>query len=109
MLQTRANNIIEWVDETISKVSGVSVQNIRGISRDKDIVLARHVVWMILHDYKGFTYSRLGREYERDHTTIINGVNRVRREALKLVAELKKEYPILFIEKGRQPGDGWDL
>lgn len=68
---------MEKIERAISTVSGVPIEAIRGTSRDAAIVSARHAVWYATRVYAGYSLPRIGEIYDRDHTTIMNGIRRI--------------------------------
>jgi len=75
--------ITDYLDKEkeISKNTGVDVHAMKSKSRRKEICLARHYFWFIAHDKLGFTYKFIAENYYRDHSTIIEGVKRMRKYA----------------------------
>lgn len=105
---------LQEVEEIISKISHVALDDIKGHERFPDYVDARHVIWVIAKDYLGFSLPQLAREYKRDHTTILYGIKKMRlNESYKsLLPKMKEKYPEIFARvcttDGR-PVDNWDV
>ncbi len=57
------------------QIFGLSMQDIKGKSRTKELCEARFAVIVALN-HIGQGWSELGRTFNRDHSTIINGYNR---------------------------------
>lgn len=55
---------------------GVRPTAIKGKSRQQEICRARFICWHILHAVNGWTATRIGKAYDRDHTSISNGWQR---------------------------------
>lgn len=70
---------IERLENIISKSSGVDVADMRSRSRIAEYSNARFAVWYIAHDMFGYSYNFLAIIYGRDHTTIVSGVNKIRK------------------------------
>jgi len=75
------------VIKTIAKYYGVSAEDIRGKSHTKNLTEPRHVSCHFLFnvfnkksDYgvRVFTLKDIGREFNRDHATVLNSLRRVR-------------------------------
>lgn len=83
------------VEQAISIASGVSVEEIRGKSREKTIVDARHAIWFICFEELGFSSGDIGRWYDRDHTSILHGVKRLKRSGYvpKILEGMEQKYP----------------
>ena len=56
----------------------VSVGDIRGPSRDKQVVAARFCAIVRLRDETNLSYPAIGRILDRDHTTVMYGERRFR-------------------------------
>lgn len=63
--------------EGIAKETGIPAEDILGRGRDAQVVAARHRLWAMLHD-AGISYSSLGKVLDRDHTTVLYAVRKVR-------------------------------
>lgn len=77
-MQRMATERQSRADEAISVVSGqtgVSREKILGRRRTEDVAKARHQVWKMLHE-DGWSFSRIARRFNRDHTTIMHGVKK---------------------------------
>lgn len=79
----------------------VTLEDLRSMShmssRRRECVEARWAVWTYAFDVLGYTYSRIARLYQKDHTTIIHGVDKGRTKGLGKRAErtIKAKYPNL--------------
>ncbi len=73
----------------ISNTYSISTADLLGKSRNAKYVLPRHIAMYILKTHYGFTYSKIGVIFNgRDHTTVMNGCNKIEEE-LKTNSELK--------------------
>lgn len=61
----------------ISFVSGQPENEILGTSRARGLVLCRHVYYHIAREKMGLKLAQIGSFFNRDHTTIIHGLNKV--------------------------------
>ena len=61
-----------------SNRTGIAVEDILGSNREMEVVAARHLLWHLLRDKTGATYSRIGRHFGRKHPAVIHGVKSVR-------------------------------
>lgn len=61
----------------ISFVSGQPENQILGTSRSRGLVLCRHVYYHIAREKMGLKLAQIGSFFNRDHTTIIHGLNKV--------------------------------
>lgn len=70
-----------------SERTGLSVDEILGASRKKEVVAARQLYWKLLREAGEFSYSEIGSLSGREHGTIIHGV-RVATERIEVRDEL---------------------
>lgn len=68
------NNLLS----VISFVSGQPEEEILGLSRSRGLVLCRHVYYHIARTKMGLKLCQIGKFFDRDHTTIIHGLNKVK-------------------------------
>lgn len=88
---------IHKVETAVADAAGVTVNEIRGRSRKKAIVTARHAVWFIAVKHYGYTAAYVGRIYDRDHTTILSGISRISDgAATKVIKGLRRVLPEAF-------------
>lgn len=78
----------------ISFVSGQPEDQILGTSRSRGLVLCRHVYYHIAREKMGLKLAQIGSFYNRDHTTIIHGLNKV-----KDMLSIQDEITCNFIEQ----------
>lgn len=73
----------------IANMYNITMTDLVGKSRNAKFVLPRHIAMYILKSHFNFTYSKIGSILNgRDHTTIMNGCNKIEDE-LKTNSELK--------------------
>ena len=65
------------VVDAVSKLTGVTIAEIMGPRRDRHIIRARFAAMAIARDYLNLSYPQIGREFNRDHTSVINAMRRV--------------------------------
>ena len=58
----------------------VDIEDLFSKNRKKDVAFARHVCMYILKDRNGLSLSRIARLFNRDHTSVLYGVNKVMAE-----------------------------
>jgi chromosomal replication initiator protein len=64
----------------VAKEFDVSVNELRGSSRERHIARPRQIAYLRLRDETDLSYPVIARVMgDRDHTTIIDGINAVRR------------------------------
>lgn len=64
--------------EAVSRYYSVSVQDMLGASRVREILLPRQIVMFLLKKYLRTSYVRIGEIFSnRDHTTVMNAYNKI--------------------------------
>lgn len=65
------------IDEAV-KLFGYSREDLLGERRFKDLIKTRHITWYVAKNLiPELSYPRIGNEFNRDHTTIISGIQRI--------------------------------
>jgi len=84
--------------EGVSRYYSVSVQDMIGSSRVREILIPRQIVMFLLKRYLRMSYERIGDVFsKRDHTTVINAVKKIEKvlqhdpQLLREVRALEKE------------------
>ena len=85
----------------VSRRYGFSIEDIRGKKRTSDIVYVRHIAMYLCTEYTGLSLKAIGRQFGRDHSTVINArdnvINRMKKDSAfdKEIRELSKELTTL--------------
>jgi len=66
------------VIEKVAKYYGLSIDDLLGTSRVKDIKNARQIAMYLLNEELNLSTVQIGREFGKDHTTIMHGVKIVK-------------------------------
>lgn len=66
---------INEIVQQVSEFTCISVKDIMGKSRKAPITQARHLVWFVARQ-QGMTLQQIARAFDRDHTTILHGIQR---------------------------------
>ena len=69
---------VEKVIKATSNVTGVSINEIRSNRRHKDFVQARHIAMFLVHEMTTLTYVQIGAAMNKDHTSVIYAVNKIK-------------------------------
>lgn len=79
-------NDVMPIVEVILNRHGLTLDDIRGDSREKDLVVCRHEIWAIMETL-GVTHSEIARFFKRDHTSVRYGIaqHHARKRSSKLV------------------------
>lgn len=59
----------------VSDLTGVSVKDLKSKRRTDRIARARFLIWFIAHR-EGMSLMQIARAFDRDHTTILHGIQR---------------------------------
>ena len=79
----------EWLDSRplmriadiasgVAALTGISVAELRGQSKEQHIADARHYAFWLCRENK-MSYSFIGKYFNRDHSTVMYGVTRVKK------------------------------
>ena len=60
--------------QTAAEVYGTSVDEISSKKRTSEVVRARFFIWKFMRDNLNYTLKEIGRKFDKDHTTIIHGI-----------------------------------
>lgn len=66
---------INEIVQQVSDLTCISVKDIMGKSRKAPITKARHLVWFVARQ-QGMTLQQIARAFDRDHTTVLHGIQR---------------------------------
>lgn len=70
----------------ICQRNDVRLSDVIGRARERHITAVRHFIWSELYA-QGYSFPEIGREFGRDHTTVLAGV---RRHNARLAGEIDK-------------------
>lgn len=76
---TQAMNIIEWV----SGIYGIKVKDLKGPRRTKTLANARVLTYALLRRLTNLSYPEIGILLNRDHSTVVKGVQSVDQEDVR--------------------------
>jgi chromosomal replication initiation ATPase DnaA len=77
----------------VARSHGAVLEEVLGPCRHRTAARARRAIWAALRETTSLSYPEIGRLFERDHTTILNGVALAAREALSTPAPLARTRP----------------
>jgi len=81
----RFHQIVDWVSQKTS----YSKSELLSVRRDKDLVLARHLIWQIAKRVTSLSYTQMGNLFaHRDHTTILHAVRKTPANINLIVQEM---------------------
>lgn len=73
---------------TVSLVTGVSINAIVGKNRETKIITPRHIAMYLIRDINDSTLESIGELFNRDHTTVLYSITHVR----KMLTADNKDY-----------------
>jgi chromosomal replication initiator protein len=59
---------------------GVTVEELCGPRRDSSLCRARHIAMYLCRELTDLSLPRIGRQFDRDHTTVMHGERKIRQE-----------------------------
>lgn len=71
------NRYVAVIIKTICAFFGISERNLLSHRRPVRIALARHCAYWLARRLTGLSITGIGRQFGRDHTTIMHGVARI--------------------------------
>ena len=71
---------IDKIFHTVSNALGISVEEIKGRRRTREIAAARHAVTYLLKKLTDLSLIDIGRALDRDHATVINSLKKMEQE-----------------------------
>lgn len=71
---------IEKIFRTVSEALGVSVEEIKGRRRTREIAAARHACTYLMKKLTDLSLIDIGRALDRDHATVINSIKKIEQE-----------------------------
>ena len=92
-LQDDPSLSLENVVRRVSEEGQIPFEDLMGRSRRREIAPLRQAVYYLYSTKFDRCYAGIGRIMRRDHTTIINGVKKIKRELEKYTAELVQVDP----------------
>ena len=78
-----ASVTVDRILEKVSQKYGISVEDIKGRKRTKEIALVRHRSIYIIRKLTDLSFPAIGKLFGRDHTTIMASLDTVEREMAK--------------------------
>ena len=64
------------ITSLVSSYLGVKLKELYSRTRRAEVTNARYLLWWLLHKHTTMNKSQIGAEFKKDHSTVINGLNR---------------------------------
>ena len=71
---------VDRILEKVSKKYGISIDDIKGRKRTKEIAFARHISIYIIRKLTGMSFPAIGKTLGRNHTTIMSSLDTVEKD-----------------------------
>lgn len=71
---------VDRILEKVSKKYGISIEDIKGRKRTKEIAFARHISIYIIRKLTGMSFPAIGKTLGRNHTTIMSSLDTVEKD-----------------------------
>lgn len=62
------------IERLASALFHVKLEDLKGLSRCKPLPIVRFAIWKVLYSYSKLSLSAIGLRFNRDHTTILHGL-----------------------------------
>ncbi len=101
MIETLARKAVKnSIEIYVLSNFSVSKDDLFGISRKKEIVMARQVYWWLLRNRLKYSYPFIAGLFKKDHTTVMHGIRAGEESGLfdKVRDDLGKKVPVIKIE-----------
>jgi len=70
----------ERIRSVVADHYGVTEEDLRSPKRNKEFTLPRHISCYLIREMTGASFQAIGRFFDRDHTSIMHGINKIRDE-----------------------------
>jgi len=92
---------ITLVENAIMHAANITIDELRGRMKHRKYTEPRMAVWYICHEHLDKSYSFLGKLYGRDHTTVMSGVQKMRKDDVgkKIFESLENAHPEIFEDR----------
>jgi len=91
---TKAKVNLEKILNEVSEFYGLKKDEILGKKRDKALVHPRQITMYLLRHELNFSFPKIGKELQRDHTTIIHGCEKIEKAIIQ-DSSLKQEISLI--------------
>lgn len=90
----KSNLTIEDIQKTVEEYYKISHSDLIGKSRSKNIAYPRQICFYLCRTILDIPYDGIGKKFNRDHSTVLHGANKIDQEILKN-RNLKEEIEVL--------------
>ncbi len=100
LTKNQKSALCNYLRALVKKSMDLSVDEIKGSSRVKELVLPRHIAMYLCKTLTDMNFATIAKVFERDRTTVIHGVDRIMKN-IQSDSNLKAE--VDFITKDLLP------
>jgi chromosomal replication initiation ATPase DnaA len=86
------------IAQATAKFYEMDVSEILSRRRDSTVSYARHVCWWLIRHRTPMSYPEIARLFDRDHTSVMYGVNRIAKIRTQMIHDIGVFYPTATIE-----------
>lgn len=102
------------LEKIICKAANVTMDELLSQDRTKELVDARHAIWLIAFKNLGFSYKYLAQRYQKNRTTVMHGITKMLYTNAHQILEtkLKEVCPelIMPLQRGEPKGlNAWEF
>lgn len=69
--------LVSDIQRVVARYFHISVETMKGERRTREICIARHVAMYLSHNFAQQSTQRIGRFFNRDHSTVIHAIQQV--------------------------------
>lgn len=99
---------IRVICETVGNYYEVTLDEILSVDRHKSIVEARQIAMWITRKTQALSYPEIGREFGRDHSTVMSAIRRVDRASGTMLETVRRLYGLALAYAPRSCGEWSD-
>lgn len=101
MLSPANISILNTVNKKVTDEFKVTVEELCSKVRSENLVDAKFVAWWLLHQKYRKSFVIIGHMYKKHHTTILNGVSRIKRDENERILNIAKKIEQILNEEER--------
>ena len=93
--------ILNTVNKKVTDEFNITVEQLCSKVRTKEVVDAKFVAWWLLHQKYRKSFVIIGHMYKKHHSTILNGVGRIKRDQNARILDIAKKIEQILHEEER--------
>ena len=88
------NNKLTFIIQKIISDYGLTLEEIKGNQRTKQVTEPRWVMWKLIRKNSGMSYGEIGRLFNKDHSTILNGIKKAPQDIVDTYQKILNELSV---------------